>query len=333
MVLKIFQKKSPTTSVEKPPEETHTVERPNVILLSDPLAERVTCNAPASNDKNDLAASERASIASNETELLAQISTRIERAKSFGMAEKTCLEAITFNQPVSQERVLESLRTFGLAIFPSIYDADRLSRIAKEYDDLIENGEALANDISAREDTPANSYALSLLRDKLDRERFPETTALFGSPTIQKIAENYFAGQDFDFNLDLFVQWTDHTDVPASGKLHWDKQLTLKSWLYVTDGTEGHGAMRAGAGTAAWMRYIREDAMFDGIPYKQIKNQVEEKGFPVVSTGGPAGTFFLFVTDTAHGATSVAPGQRRNIMRSRSRPVRVKQWANWAAKL
>lgn len=91
--------------------------------------------------------------------------------------------------------------------------------------------------------------------------------------------------------------------------------------------------MRAGAGTAAWLRYIREDAMFDGIPYGKIVNQVEEGGFPVVSTGGPAGTFFLFVTDVAHGASPVAPGKRRNIMRSRSRPVRVRQWASWASKL
>ncbi|KIC42714.1 hypothetical protein RA27_05025 [Ruegeria sp. ANG-R] len=140
MVLKIFQKKSPATSVEKPPEGTHAVERPKVISLSDPLVERVTCNAQASSEKSELAGSERASVACNETELLAQISARIERAKSISMDEKTCLEAITFNQPVSQERVLESLRTFGLAIFPSVYDADRLSRIAQEYDDLVENG-------------------------------------------------------------------------------------------------------------------------------------------------------------------------------------------------
>ncbi|MEO9845149.1 MAG: phytanoyl-CoA dioxygenase family protein [Roseobacter sp.] len=198
---------------------------------------------------------------------------------------------------------------------------------------MIENGANLALDVAAREDTPANSYGISLQRKALSAYRFPETSALFGSRTVEKVTEKFFAGQPFDYNGDLFVQWTDHTDVPASGALHWDKQLTLKSWLYVTDATDGYGPMRAGVGTAAWTRYIREDAMFDGVPYGKIVNQVQEKGFPVVSTGGPAGTFFLFATDTAHGATSVDPGKRRNILRARSRPHRVKQWSAWAHKL
>lgn len=331
MALSIFRKKTKLVDLEKT--STLATGKRNNDAVADPLAGRVTSHSESNNDQAKIADSKGASIASNDRELMAEVSSRIERAKSIGMSEEACLEAFTFREPVHQEKVLESLRTFGLAIFPSIYDADRLSRITKEYDDLIENGETMARMVSAREDTPANSYALSLMRDELDSNRFPETMALFGSPTIQQITEKYFAGQEFDFNADLFVQWTDHTDVPASGKLHWDKQLTLKSWLYVTDGTEGYGAMRAGAGTAAWTRYIREDAMFDGIPYGKIVNQVEEDGFPVVSTGGAAGTFFLFVSDVAHGASPVAPGKRRNIIRSRSRPARVRQWSSWASKL
>ncbi|MEP1833775.1 MAG: hypothetical protein ABJQ70_12890 [Roseobacter sp.] len=234
---------------------------------------------------------------------------------------------------MSEATVLDCLRTYGLAIFPFIYSKTQLAKVEKEYNDLIENGANLALDVAAREDTPANSYGISLQRKALSAYRFPETSALFGSRTVEKVTEKFFAGQPFDYNGDLFVQWTDHTDVPASGALHWDKQLTLKSWLYVTDATDGYGPMRAGVGTAAWTRYIREDAMFDGVPYGKIVNQVQEKGFPVVSTGGPAGTFFLFATDTAHDATSIDPGKRRNILRARSRPHRVKQWSAWAHKL
>ncbi len=332
MVLSLFRKKA---DVDSPTSQLvgASSASPRIDQVSDPMADRVLVSSENEFEYNDLIESAKDSVATNETELTAQVAARINRAKSIGMDQRKCLDAITFDKPVTQAKILDCLRTFGVAIFPSIYDPERLSKIAKEYVDLIESGDAFASNVAAREDTPANSYAISLQREKLDRERFPETTALFGSPTIKQIAERFFAGQDFDFNWDLFVQWTDHTEVPASGQLHWDKQLTLKSWLYVTDGTEDHGAMRAGAGTAAWLRYVREDAMFDGIPYNQIRNQVDETNLPVVSTGGPAGTFFLFVTDTAHGATPVAPGLRRNIMRSRSRPLRVKQWANWAAKL
>lgn len=298
-------------------------------LVTDPLAGRVF----ASSQEEATVGGDTTSMPTDDTQLVDQVQKRILRAQSFDGDLLSCLDKITFHDPVSEARVLDCLRTYGLAIFPSIYPDTQLGKVEKEYNDLIENGADLALDVAAREDTPANSYAIAIQRKVLNASRFPETVALFGSRTVEKITEKFFAGQSFDYNGDLFVQWTDHTDVPASGALHWDKQLTLKSWLYVTDATEGYGAMRAGVGTAAWTRYIREDAMFDGFPYKNIVNQVEETGFPVVSTGGPAGTFFLFVTDTAHGATPVDPGKRRNILRARSRPHRVKQWSGWANKL
>jgi len=303
---------------------------PSTSALADPLADRILANA---SDDAGAKPAQTTAIPADNAELLAAVKARIDQARSVGMDEQACLDRITFHGPATQADVLECLRTFGLAIFPSIYGADRLAAIQKEYEELMDTGAELARGVAAREDTPANSYAMDLKRSDIAADRFPETAALFGSPSVEEIAKTFFAGQSFDYNGDIFVQWTDHTDVPASGPLHWDKQLTLKSWLYVTDATEGYGAMRAGVGTAAWTRYIREDAMFDGVPYGQIVNQMEEKGFPVVSTGGPAGTFFLFVTDTAHGATPVAPGKRRNIMRARSRPHRVHQWSAWANKL
>ncbi|MFK7763602.1 MAG: phytanoyl-CoA dioxygenase family protein [Roseobacter sp.] len=296
---------------------------------NDPLAGRVLVPT----HEETTIASGTSSMPADGTQLVDQVQKRISRAQSFDGNLLSCLDKITFREPVSEATVLDCLRTYGLAIFPSVYSDSQLETIEKEYNDLIENGANLALDVAAREDTPANSYAIAIQRKVLNASRFPAIVALFGSRTVEKITEKFFAGQSFDYNGDLFVQWTDHTDVPASGPLHWDKQLTLKSWLYVTDATEGYGAMRAGVGTAAWTRYIREDAMFDGIPYKNIVNQVEESGFPIVSTGGPAGTFFLFVTDTAHGATPVDPGKRRNILRARSRPHRVKQWSSWANKL
>ncbi len=312
---------------------TSSLSRGNQEKVFDPIASRILQDQSQIDNPEGSGDGKLTSTASDEIQLLNQIKSRIDRAQSIGMDPEACLERITFREPVSQSEVLDCLRTFGLAIFPSIFDSTRLEKISLEYKDLIDNGADLASDMAAREDSPAHSYGISLQRNALKASRFPETVALFGSRTVEEIAKKYFAGQSFDYNGDLFVQWTDHTDTPASGALHWDKQLTLKSWLYVTDATEGFGAMRAGVGTAAWTRYIREDAMFNGIPYKEIVNQIEEDRIPVVPTGGPAGTFFLFVTDTAHGATPVDPGKRRNIIRGRSRPHRVKQWSAWAHKL
>ena len=88
--------------------------------------------------------------------------------------------------------------------------------------------------------------------------------------------------------------------------------------------------MRVSLGNASWTRYAREDAMFYGTKYNQISNQVEVDDSTIVSTGGPAGTFFIFVTDTPHGATQVAEANTREIIRSEARPTRIKEWVTWA---
>lgn len=242
------------------------------------------------------------------------------------------LKKVTFSEGVETSKVVHCLQQYGIAIFPNLYDADRLAAVKAEFDDLIENGSEFTTKIDAREETIANSYALRLRRDEVPTDRFAELHALFGSPILDHICREFFAGLTFQFNEDLYAQTTGPTEVPASGVLHWDKQLTLKSWLYVSSGEADHGPMRAAARSNSWLRYMREDAMHYGLPYSAIDNTVPEEGQIIVPSGGPAGTFFLFVTDTAHGASPVAEGCERRIIRAQARPTRIAQWAAWAQK-
>lgn len=303
---------------------------PDAPVVADPLSQRIS-RVPAE-ETSPTPAGVAAKTATPDT-TIEQVSTRIYAQSEIEGDRQSVLDAVTFHGPVTLPDVVQALRDYGLAIFPSLYGPEQLEVILQEYNDLMENGEELARGIDARTETPAASYALRLLRKSLPPERFSQLHALFGSEIIHEITKQIFMGQKFDFNDHLYAQWTDHTDVPASGVLHWDRQLTLKSWLYVTDGEDGYGAMRAGVGSNRWLRYVREDAMFDGERYKSIDNSVAEDAAPIVSTGGPAGTFFLFVTDTAHGASPVGPGKRRNIIRAQSRPERIAQWAAWANKI
>lgn len=299
-------------------------------VVHDPLAARISIE-PAQN-KQDFVAAAPQETADPEA-VINNIIESIRKNTGLNQNEAALLDAVTFRETTTLSDIVASLRTYGLAIFPSLYDAEQLQAITQEYNDLMDNGENLARGVDARADTPAASYALRLLRKALPTERFSHLHALFGSDIIHEITKQIFMGQKFNFNDHLYAQWTDHTDAPASGVLHWDRQLTLKSWLYVTDGRDDFGAMRAGAGSNRWLRYLREDAMFNGLSYKSIDNSVAENAAPIVSTGGPAGTFFLFVTDTAHGASPVAKGKRRNIIRAQSRPDRIAQWAAWANKI
>ena len=89
-------------------------------------------------------------------------------------------------------------------------------------------------------------------------------------------------------------------------------------------------SMRAALGSAGWTRYAREDAIFDSISYSNIDNKFECPDDNIVSTWGPAGTFYIFVTDTRHGVTAVEHGKIREIIRSEARPIRIKDWTAWA---
>lgn len=271
--------------------------------------------------------------AHNSSQLVNQIKTRI--AKSGSQLEHEngqLLKEVTFSEPVHIETVLRCLRIYGVAIFPALYQGEALDKVRKEYRDIVNTGGRFADKVHFGANASENSFGIWFKRRKLSVSKYSELACLFGSEILWKISNAYFGGQSFEFNNDMFAQWTEHTDKPLSGELHWDKQLTLKSWLYISEASDGYGAMRAEVGSAAWTRYLREDAMFDGIPYGSIKNKLGEMG-RALSTGGPAGTFFIFVSDTGHGATPVDKGKKREIIRSQSRPHRIKDWVNWASKL
>lgn len=271
--------------------------------------------------------------AQNKSQLLNKIEARIAKSSSdLEHENEQLLEEVTFSNPAQIETILQCLQAYGVAIFPALYQGEALDKIRKEYRDIITTGERFAYYVHSGENNTENSFGIDFKRRKLSVSKHPELARLFGSEILWKITHAYFCGQNFEFNKDMFAQWTEHTDSPLSGVLHWDKQLTLKSWLYLSEATDGYGAMRVEVGSAAWTRYVREDAIFDGIPYDSIKNQLDETN-STISTGGPAGTFFIFVTDTAHGATPVEKGRRREIIRAQSRPHRITDWTSWASKL
>lgn len=314
----------------KPAVDAALKEKPQpVILPKDPLADRIIDDAAdkrGPSEQVDLSAAVAAQdVESRLRTFFRDSHMEPEKADDY-LAEVTCTEAVGI------EEVVAKLRIYGLVIFPAIYDADRLKRVQAQYDAMMAEDQQHAYNADERAHTAAHSRAVTFMRNALPEAEYDEIHALFGSKLIEEISQRFFSGQVFDFNPSLYAQWTKNTDVPASGTLHWDKQLTLKSWLYVTDGYEQQGAMRAGIGSNRWLRLLREEIMHEGEGYNAIDNSVDEEGLPIVSTGGPAGTFFLFVTDTAHGASPVSQGHVRNIIRSQARPVRIKQWAAWAAK-
>ncbi len=317
----------PTAKKSNSPAQAKT----QITLPSDPLADRVLTGTElgSSIEAPDFVANH---TATGHRHYFKAIDRHFADGVATAADTEAVRSAVTFERAAELADVVTCLRRYGIAIFPSLYGDTRFTKVVAEFDDLISGGEAFATGVDAREETVANSYALRLRRSQLPGERFAELHALFASPILEAITKEFFSGQSFEFNEHLYAQTTGPTEEPASGVLHWDKQLTLKSWLYVSDGGPEYGAMRAAATSNAWLRYVREDAMYHGLPYGQIDNAVPEDDLAVISSGGPAGTFFLFVTDTAHGASPVSAGRERRILRAQSRPKRITDWAAWAQK-
>ena len=293
----------------------------------DPLKGAISQNTPAKPDKDDLTEG----FPKNKTDLLESIGNRFSsQERETKYCSSDLLKNVTFEREVHLDDVLYSLRNYGVAIFPSLIKGDQLKRLQNEFKLFMSKKQRCVYNKNSEGADSGNSLAMDFKRSQLNERLFPEMAKLFGSETLFAVCSNYFSGQDFEFNGDMFIQSTGMTSKPMSGELHWDKQLTLKSWIYVSEATEGYGAMRASLGSASWTRYAREDAMFYGIKYNRISNQVEVDGSTIISTGGPAGTFFIFVSDTPHGATQVTEGNTREIIRSEARPTRIKEWAAWA---
>lgn len=243
------------------------------------------------------------------------------------------IDKVLFASETTVDEVVNCLRTYGVAIFPALYKDSFLKNIQEEFNNLMLSGNQYADQVDSRENTNANSLGLRISKKTLPYEIYKEIHALFGSDTLRAIAEEFFGTTYFEFNEHLYAQMTGKTKTPASGSLHWDKQLTLKSWLYISPATKEYGPMRASPNSNIYLRHLREDHMHYGTPYNLINNLLDENAFPTISTGGPAGTFFLFITDTAHGATEVMKNYQRKIIRSQSRPLYIKHWANYASKL
>ena len=133
-------------------------------------------------------------------------------------------QAVTFRETTTVDEVVAALKKHGVAIFPAIYEPERLERVRNQYDRMMLKDHEHAMRVDAREDTDT-FLSRGLYSEGLPVESYDEIHALFGSSILEHISSQFFSGQAFDFNTSFYCQWTKQTDTPASGILHWDKQL------------------------------------------------------------------------------------------------------------
>ena len=130
--------------------------------------------------------------------------------------------------------------------------------------------------------------------------------------------------------IEIFLQHTTQTNLPASNILHFDKRPTYKVWYYINDIGPSQGPMRV-VPSHLFPEYSPIN-LRKSIGTKQLFGQHSsvhhadlnfrenlETASQLVT--GPAGTLFIHFTDSWHGSTPVMPSCSRIIMRAHSRSL------------
>lgn len=230
-----------------------------------------------------------------------------------GATATATLEDVTITGKPSLSAIVSRLRRWGVAVLPGLLDDEARALLEAEFAHLMQNRANLTKPHSVTE--AENSCCVRLNRKGLCEATYPVTSALFASDTFRAIADAYLGSDAYQLNHQIYVHHTDATDTPLSGALHFDVTRMLKFWVYLSDGTEANGAMRATPGSQSWLKLLRREYMDRKTPKVEIQNQVDETAHQAIPLTGPAGTVFIFDTDVAHGASPVVSGGQRRIMR------------------
>jgi hypothetical protein len=209
--------------------------------------------------------------------------------------------------------VVETVRRWGIVVFPGFVPAGPLARLNAEFDTLI----AVRRSLGFQLDEYENIANIRVLRPQLDAALYPETAAFFANPLMGEVADGYFGAGRYRLNGEIFVSNITETHGPQFDPpfaLHFDKRQVLKFFVYLTDTDERNGAMRVLPGSNIRNRAARTDAMARSA-LKDIPNVLPEPATPSLPVCGPAGTMFVFDTDMCHGASTVQPGFTRRTMR------------------
>ena len=213
----------------------------------------------------------------------------------------------------SIEDIVETVRRWGIIVFPGCVKGDRLEKLNGEFDNLV----ADRNQLEFSTDEYENITNIRVKRDELDPTVYSEVASFFKESFMSEVSQAYYGVGNYRLNGEIFVSELTETQSQQTKPpfaLHFDKRNVLKFFLYLTDTDERNGAMRALPGSNVRNRVAREDAM-QRTALSDIKNVLPEPLVPSVPICGPAGTLFIFDTDMCHGASFVESGFTRRTMR------------------
>ena len=223
------------------------------------------------------------------------------------------------SQLEAERTIASKIREDGFFIIPALIPEEMLQKINQEFD----NGMALDDSFYSEIDRYNGAKCLRVKPFwKLKyRRQFPVIYSVFGAKALARIARYFYETPRFRFITEAFFHRTPESPEVLSQQFHWDRNQSLKIWIYLNDVNESNGATRVIPGSNKVNRNIR----LSSGDHRKLIGGVDNlstqfgKDPDSIHLSASRGSIVFLDTDLSHAASAVAQGEERRIIRAHCR--------------
>ena len=229
------------------------------------------------------------------------------------------LEQLIVNK--DQDSILKKLKTYGICIVRNYLDQDQIDyakdeffRIFKETDKSIENVH--------KHPTNKDGMVARVIREYINESKYPTIKEIFSSKFMNDVTKRYYSPYDFVLNEHIFCTHELPCDEPIL-PWHYDRQQSLKYFIYLKDTTVNDGAFEFAPGTHREGHFRANYYAAIGRNERDLPNDIpEDEIINPTSIEGFAGDLIIFDPDGFHRGGVVGEGGERLVLRGHSHPIR-----------
>lgn len=227
----------------------------------------------------------------------------------------------------SPEEVVSTLRVHGVVVVRNYVSKEKLDGLMQEYFRAFSQPDPGIYSLHKHPLNPDGKVARAVT-EKLTTEKFSITREIFLSKQFQEIAKRYFDPYTFDLNDEIFFT----NEFPCESEIlpwHFDRNQSLKFWIYMTDTSVDNGAFHYCPGSHIEGHLRANYNLLRGVPQKAIPNDLPldeiRNAMPIT---GNAGDLVIFDADGFHKGGVVKPGNERRIIRGHCHPTHGRDFSS-----
>ena len=211
---------------------------------------------------------------------------------------------------IDKKDALRTVQEIGLYICPELVDSQTVSAVKEQTVELFKTKGTDDYKFGAAMNLGGIAEQDGAIADFFNRVEFHDMAASYGLADGRAVMATH--------------EYRNDQGVERNGDLHFDRTHTFKFFLYLTDCYEDDGAFRYCPESRSLGETLRQQAtQAVNANYGSIANRMEidyphlnytaQKAKPLE---GPAGTLFIFDTDTLHMGGILQDGHERMVIRS-----------------